>query len=63
MHFRYVQALPWADVVTAQAVTDVITLVTCSLLLYRNSFEDLAAGDISVEKARANLAAQMSEPK
>ncbi len=63
MHFRYVQALPSASVVTAEAVNDVITLVSYTPLLYQNAFEDLAAGDISVEKARANLAAQMSEPK
>ena len=63
MHFRYVQALPSASVVTAEAVTDVITLVSYTPLLYQNTFEDLAAGDTTLEQARANLAAQMSEPK
>ena len=63
MHFRYVQALPSARVVTAEAVTDVITLVSYTPLLYQNTFEDLAAGDTTLEQARANLAAQMGEPK
>lgn len=63
LHFRYVQALPSANVITAEAVTDVITLVSYTPLLYQNALEDLAAGDITVDQARANLAAQMSEPK
>jgi hypothetical protein len=63
MHFRYVQALPSASVVTAEAVSDVITLVSYTPLLYQNTFEDLAAGDTTLEQARANLAAQMNEPK
>jgi hypothetical protein len=63
MHFRYVQALPAASVVTAEAVSDVITLVSYTPLLYQNTFEDLAAGDTTLEQARANLAAQMNEPK
>ena len=59
MHFRYVQALPSNSVIHAEAVTDVITLVSYTPLLYQNALEDLAAGDITVEQARANLASQM----
>ena len=47
----------------AAAVTDVITLVSYTPLLYQNALEDLAAGDVTVEQARSNLAAQTSEPK
>ena len=63
LHFRYVQALPSANVIRAEAVADVITLVSYTPLLYQNAWEDLAAGDITVEQARANLAAQMAEQK
>jgi hypothetical protein len=63
LHFRYVQALPSANVVTAEAVTDVITLVSYTPLLYQNALEDLAAGDITVAQARANLAAQANDAK
>ena len=63
LHFRYVQALPSDSVIRAEAVTDVITLVSYTPLLYQNALEDLAAGDITVALARANLAAQMSEQK
>jgi len=59
MHFRYVQALPSDAVITAEAVSDVITLVSYTPLLYQNALEDLAAGDISVEQARAGLKAEM----
>ena len=61
LHFRYVQALPSASIVQAEAVTDVITLVSYTPLLYQNALEDLADGDISVAQARANLAEQMGE--
>jgi hypothetical protein len=63
LHFRYVQALPSDEVITAEAVSDVITLVSYTPLLYQNSLEALAEGDITVEQARANLAAQLNEPK
>jgi len=63
LHFRYVQALPSDSVISAGAVTDVITLVGYTPLLYQNSLEALAEGDITVERARANLAEQLNEPK
>jgi hypothetical protein len=61
LHFRYVQALPSDKVISAEAVSDVMTLVGYTPLLYQNALEDLAAGDITVEKARANLAAQLND--
>ena len=61
LHFRYVQALPSAEVISAEAVSDVITLVGYTPLLYQNALEDLAAGDITIEKARANLAEQLTD--
>jgi len=63
LHFRYVQALPSDQVLSAEAVTDVITLVGYTPLLYQNALEALADGDMTVEQARANLAAQMNEGK
>jgi hypothetical protein len=63
LHYRYVQALPSDSVISAEAVSDVITLVGYTPLLYQNSLEALADGDITVERARANLAEQLNEPK
>ena len=63
LHFRYVQALPSDKVISAQAVTDVITLVGYTPLLYQNSLEALAEGDITIERARANLAEQLKDEK
>ena len=63
LHFRYVQALPANAAIGAKAVTDVITLVSYTPLLYQNALEDLADGDITVEQARANLAAQINAGK
>ena|SRR5260221_8902275 len=61
--FRYVQALPSDDVLSAEAVSDVIRLVSYTPLLYQNALEALAEGDMTVEQARASLAAQLNEPK
>ena len=63
LHFRYVQTLPADSVLRAEAVTDVLTLVTYTPLLYQNVLEDLAAGDITVEQARAHQAAQLGRPQ
>jgi hypothetical protein len=57
--FRYVQALPADDVVNAEAVRDVISLVSFTPLIYQNTLEDLAAGLITVEQARAKLKAEL----
>lgn len=62
-HFRYVQTLPADSILRAEAVTDVLTLVSYTPLLYQNVLEDLAAGDITVEQARANQAAQLGRPQ
>lgn len=59
LHFRYVQALPSDEVITAAAVSDVITLVSYTPLLYQNALEDLAAGTITLDQARASLKTEM----
>ncbi len=61
LHFRYVQALLSDEVVSAKAVSDVITLVSYTPLLYQNALEDLAAGTITLEQARASLKAEMDD--
>jgi hypothetical protein len=60
LHYRYVQALPADELIEADTLQDVITLTGYTPLLFQNSLEDLAAGDITLEQARANLAAQFT---
>ena len=61
LHFRYVQALPSGKVISAEAVSDVITLVSYPPLLYQNALEDLASGDINLDQARASLKSEMDD--
>lgn len=61
LHFRYVQALRSDEVLSAEAVSDVITLVSYTPLLYQNALEDLASGDITLDQARASLKSQMDD--
>ncbi len=62
LHFRYVQALPSDEVITSEAVADVMTLVSYTPLLYQNALENLAAGLTTIDQARASLKADLEEP-
>ncbi len=55
LHYRYVQALPADDIVTAEAVEGVIAMVTYTPLVFEAMLEELALGEISVEQARTRL--------
>ena len=55
LHYRYVQALPNQDVVSKEAVSDVITLVTFTPLLFGDVLEAMAAGKISLESAKRQV--------
>jgi hypothetical protein len=55
VHYRYVQALPRDEVVTTEAVADVLTLVTYSPVLFASALEDLAAGKLTIEQARKQV--------
>ena len=59
LHFRYVQALPRDEVITAEAVEDVLTLVTYSPLLYADALEGLANGSLTLAEARAQVQARL----
>jgi len=59
LHFRYVQALPRDEVITSEAVADVLTLVTYSPLLFLPALEGLADGSLTLAEARAQLQASL----
>ncbi len=61
LHFRYVQALPRDEVITAEAVEDVLTLVTYSPLLYAAALEGLANGSLRLAEARAQVQARLGQ--
>lgn len=58
LHYRYVQALPVTTSVSEEAVSDVIMLFSYTPLLFNEILEKLAAGEITVEQARAEINAK-----
>lgn len=52
VHFRYVQALPNNEIVSKEAVSDVIILVNFTPLLFGDVLEQIAKGQISLDEAR-----------
>jgi hypothetical protein len=57
LHYRYVQALRADDIVTAEAVADVIIMASYTPHVFEGVLEELAQGEISVEQARARVEA------
>jgi hypothetical protein len=55
LHFRYVQTLPAAAVISAEAVNDVVLLVTYTPRLFGGPLAGLAAGTLSLAEARAQV--------
>ena len=53
--YRYVQTLPRDEVITTEAVADVLTLVTYSPVLFAEALEGLATGKLSLEQARKEV--------
>jgi hypothetical protein len=55
LHYRYVQSLPKADVISREAVSDVITLVNFTPLLFGDVLEQLSIGKVSLESAKRQV--------
>jgi hypothetical protein len=56
-HFRYVQALPASEPITAERVADVLLLVTYSIRLFDTALAGVANGSLTVDAARAQIVA------
>jgi hypothetical protein len=61
LHFRYVQALPRDEVITAETVTDVLTLVTYSPVLFAAALEGLGNGSLTLAEAQAQVQARLGD--
>ncbi len=59
LHFRYVQALPVTTGLSREAVADVLLLVTYTPTLFAGPLAGLAAATLTLEEARAQVAAQL----
>ena len=55
LHYRYVQTLPADEMVTLEAVADVILMTGYTPMVFEGLLEELAQGTISVEEARARV--------
>ncbi len=58
LHFRYVQALPAEAVISAAAVSDVLTLVAYTPVLFAGALAGLGAGTLTLAQARAQVMAR-----
>lgn len=58
LNYRYVQSLPIAAPITQATVADVVLLVGYTPALFMEMLEHVAREDLSVEQARAQLAAR-----
>jgi hypothetical protein len=61
LHYRYVQALRADQLVSAAAVTDVMTITSYTPAAFEDILEALAKDEISVEQARAQLDARYAQ--
>jgi hypothetical protein len=61
LHYRYVQTLPLDRIITGEAVADVILLVNYTPILFAEILEEFAEKRISLEQAKAKVAARYSE--
>jgi hypothetical protein len=55
LDYRYVQTLPKQDVISKEAVSDVITLVNFTPLLFGDVLEAISTGKISLEDAKRQV--------
>lgn len=55
LHFRYVQALPSDEIISAEKVADVVTLVTYTPVLFQDVLEAAATGELSLAEARKRV--------
>lgn len=61
LHYRYVQVLPADRVVSKEAVSDVVILLSYTPMLFDEILEDLAIGNISVMDARSKFEAKYGD--